>query len=254
MSPPIRFKGNPVTLVGKKIEAGIAAPLFIEGWGQMKRIALVILGVLIFSGCATYYPVRVNDYLYPTPAAAPIPEGAAFFVLENKNEKNPILEAEIKSKIEVLLRGKGHRISSYEQADFCISFTYSISSGKTISEIRPEYVPGETGVIQTYKPDGITRTSIVTFPGYTAYVPYRVTVFTSALTLNVLEAGALRNNNVRRIVWIGENSSTSQNPDLRDMINYLLVAAFEHFGENTGKSIIINVPRDDQRVREMAPW
>ncbi len=218
----------------------------------MKKILLVILGALFLSGCATYYSVRVNDYLYPTLASAPIPAGATFFVLENKNEKNPILETEIKSKIETLLQNRGYKIGPYERADFYLSFTYSISSGKIISEIRPEYVPGETGVIQTYKPNGVTRTSIVTFPGYTTYVPYRVTVFTSTLTLNVLEAAVLRSNNESKIVWIGENSSTSQNPDLRDTINYLLVAAFEHFGENTGKSITINISRKDQRVREIA--
>ncbi len=219
----------------------------------MKRILFVFLSVLFFPGCATYYPVRVNDYLYPSPAAAPIPAGAAFFVLENKNEKNPILEAEIKSKIEILLEDRGYKIGPYEQADFYISFAYSVNSGKTISEIRPEYVTGETGVVHTYKPNGVNRTSIVTFPGYTTYVPYRVTVFTSTLVLDVLEAAALKNNNERKIVWIGENSSTSQNSDLRETINYLLVAAFEHFGENTGKSITINISGNDQRVRRIAP-
>jgi len=105
----------------------------------------------------------------------------------------------------------------------------------------PEYSPGETETIRTYKSNGKTSTSIVSLPGSTSYVPYRIAVYTSSLIFNILDANSVRNQNEKKILWIGENSSTSQNSDLREMINYLLLASFEHFGQNTGKCIKANV-------------
>lgn len=217
----------------------------------VKKTWFIVLATALLSGCATYYPVRVNDYLDRAHGITSIPFGSSFYVLENKNESNPILEAEIRSKIATLLREKGSRTESYDKADFLLSFAYSISSGRSVSEIRPQFSPGEIGTVQTYKSNGRTSTSIVTMPGYTTYVPYRITVYTSTLTLEILDAYNLRVNNEKKILWIGENSSTSQNPDLRDTINYLLVASFEHFGKNTGKSLVTNIPENDPRVKRI---
>ncbi|MCX5697447.1 MAG: DUF4136 domain-containing protein [Candidatus Omnitrophica bacterium] len=215
----------------------------------MKKTLFLILSLMFLSGCATYYPVRVNDYLNATRTSISLHPGASVFVLENKNERNPIFDAEIKSKIERLLAEKGYRIASSDSADLYISFTYSISSGNSTTEVRPVYNPGDTETIQTSKSNGKTSTSIVTLPGYTTYVPYRVTVYTSTLILNVLDAKSLRDANERQILWIGENSTTGENPVLRETINYLLVAAFLHFGESTGKSIIANISENDPRIK-----
>lgn len=216
----------------------------------MKR-AWLFLSLIFLSGCATYYPVRINDYLSTTQARSPFLPGATFFVMENRNDVNPILEAENKSKIERMLIGLGYGIASYDQADLFLDFSYSMSPGMNTTEIRPIYNPGGTETIQTYRSSGRTSTSIVTLPGYTTYAPYRVTVYTSSLILNVLDAGELRNRNAKKIIWIGENSLTSENPDLRDTINYLLVAAFERFGQSTERSIITNISENDPRIKKL---
>ncbi|MFA5114808.1 MAG: DUF4136 domain-containing protein [Candidatus Omnitrophota bacterium] len=218
---------------------------------KVKIVLTFFLSLLFLSGCASYYAVTVNDYLDITETPDPIPAGASFCVLANKNENNPILDNEIKAKIEKLLVESGYKIASYEKADFYLSFSYSVSSGRRATELRPVFQAGQTETVQTYKSSGKTSTSIINLPGYTTYVPYRITVFTSSLTLNVLDAASLRANNQKKIIWIGENSSASQNSEIRDTINYLLVASFENFGRNTGRSIKTEISTNDTRVKQI---
>ena len=219
----------------------------------MKRAIVLIVFLGLISGCATYYPVRVNDYLDMSQGVSSIPFGSSFCLLEDHTHsgKNPILQAEVNNKIMALLREKGYRIETNEKADYFLRFTYAISPGRSESEIRPEFVPGTTETVQTIRPSGKISTAIVTTPGYTTYVPRRVTVYTSTLILEVLNAYSLRSDNKEKILWIGENSSASQNPDLRDTINYLLVAGFQNFGKNMTKSRMITIYEYDRRIKRV---
>jgi hypothetical protein len=192
--------------------------------------------------------VRVNGYLDTTRSQTPIPAAASFFVLENKTAGNPIFESQIKSQIEKLLQRKGYRLSPKETADFYLSFIYVMGSGRTKTDVRPQYSPGETGTIQTYDSKGEVRTSIVTFPGHTTYVPYQYTVYPAVLTLEVIDGALIRKSKQEEKIWVGESSTTAQNPDQREVVDYLLVAAFDHFGENTQKSITANLKENDPKV------
>ncbi|MDD5729971.1 MAG: hypothetical protein PHN57_02455 [Candidatus Omnitrophica bacterium] len=215
----------------------------------MKKNAIILVSLFFLSGCATYYTVRTNGYLDTVNTAGRIPVNSSFCVLTSQNARNPILETEIKLKIEKLLTQRGYRIESFEKADFALSFIYTMGPGRTVTEITPVYSPPETGTIQTFSSSGRTRTSIITYPSHTAYVPYRETVYTSSLTIEVSEANSLKSSREEKKIWIGEAYSTSVNPDLRDAVNYLLVGAFEHFGENTGRSLIANIAENDSRIK-----
>ncbi len=217
----------------------------------MKKTAAAILLIFLLAGCATYYRVRVNGYLDTSQPQNPFIRGASFCVLENKNALNPLLENEVKSKIEALLGSRGYRVSSYDTADFYISFSYSESAGRNVTEIAPMYHPPETAVVERRASGERRSTSFVTYPGYTTYVPYKVTVYTATLTLQVFDAVLQRTSKEEKKIWIGESVTTSQNPDLRAQINYLLVATFEHFGENTGKSLITNVAENDPQAKSL---
>lgn len=216
---------------------------------MIKKIVFFIL-TLFLSGCATYYNVRVNGYLDEFHAQTAITPAASFYVLENKNSKNSLFEYEIKSKIEKMLSEKGYRLESDNKADFYVSYILAISSGKHQSEMTPLYYPGETGVIQTYDSSGKTINSIITFPGYTAYVPHKFIVYTSTLSLKVINADLFRNNKQENSVWIGEALCTSQNSDLRDTVNYLLIASFEHFGQNTFRGVVSSISDNDSRIKK----
>jgi hypothetical protein len=215
----------------------------------MKRIILTMAVACLLGGCATYYPVRVNGYLDPSWPQQHLRTGSSFCVLADKNARNPIFEAEIKSKIEALLIQRGYVLAAYEKADFYLAFTYSMSSGRAVSDFKPVFYPAEVGTIRTYDSQGKSSVSTVTYPGYTAYVPYRATVYTSSLMLDVIDAGLLRNTKEDRKIWIGDVSYTGEIADLRVLVNYLLTAAFSRFGENTGKIVVIDVKGSDFREK-----
>jgi len=50
-------------------------------------------------------------------------------------------------------------------------------------------------------------------------------------------------------LWISEIASTGSGSDLRGTINYMLVAAFEHFGHDTGKRVIERLSENDERLK-----
>lgn len=212
-------------------------------------LPLLTLAVIV-QGCVSY-PVRFNGYLSPQAAQNAIltPE-QTFYITEEENAKNLLFSTEIRDKIGGLLQGKGYRPVTRERAAFFLTYNYSITPG-IVSGIRPETQPPGTGTINTFTENGKTRTSYVTFPGYTVYVPYRYTVYTAILQVQALDARDARSTKDNRPLWIGESSLTSQNPDLRELINYLLVETFAHFGENTRKSIKHSISSKDPRVQEL---
>ena len=211
----------------------------------------MFLLIMPLSGCATVYHVRVNGYLDATSTKIFIASGASFFVNIDKDVKNPIFENEIKSKIENLLTQKGYSIGSYEKAEFFLEFVYSMSAGRLAAEVTPVYHSGGIDRVRTYASDGNQSVSYIEYPGYTAYIPHKFTVYTASLTLEVLDAVLERNSAQKKKLWIGEASNTSENPDIRGAINYLLVAAFDHFGENTHISVTADVSGDNPRLKEL---
>lgn len=129
-----------------------------------------------------------------------------------------------------------------------MSFTYALGAGQTVTDVRREYTLGETGTVITHGPDGEVHTSTVLMPARTTYVPYQYTEHTVMLTLEVTDAAGVRGGKEGKKVWIGESSMTVRDPDRRDIVNYLLAAVFDHFAENTPKSIITVIPENDPRV------
>ena len=101
---------------------------------KLKKGLILAVSILL-SGCATYYSVRMNGYLDTQNTTKQIAPGASFCVLQNKDSKNPILDSEIKTKVEKLLLQKGYKIASYEQADFYLSYFYGIGPGRSATEV-----------------------------------------------------------------------------------------------------------------------
>ena len=102
--------------------------------------------------------------------------------------------------------------------------------------------------MQSFNSGGERRIAYITYPASTTYVPYRYTVYTSQLTLQVLDAQIMRSKKERAVVWLGETSTTNQNPELRENINYLLVTALDYIGKDTKKSVSRTLSRDDPEV------
>jgi hypothetical protein len=69
--------------------------------------------------------------------------------------------------------------------------------------------------------------------------------------LTVVEGKYYRETGKSRTVWIGEVRSTGISSNLREVLDPLLIAAFEQFGKNTGKVRTTIIKQNDLRVEEL---
>lgn len=211
------------------------------------KIIVLTVCLISFSGC-TSYRVSVNGYLgVPGSSISP---GSTINVIEDKKADNTILENEIKRKIEKILVNSGRAMANDDSADYYLLFSYGISDGRNISGSTPIYHPGQTAIANTSDESGSSFSMIQT-PGYTTYVPYYQTVYTTYLQLKLIDGEIYRKSLDVKTVWLGEAKNTGSNSDLREVMNYLLIPAFKYFGQNTNKAIKENIFENDKRVRDL---
>jgi hypothetical protein len=202
------------------------------------KLSLILLPVMFLSlGCAASYSVAVNGYS-ATGQAVRIPQDASISVVTDSNVPNPILEKEIATKIEKLLAEQGYNTKA-EKPDYYLLYDYGIDAGQTVTDMVPIHYPG------FYRPYPY---SSVRWFGYTTYVPYSEVIHTRWLTLKLTEGQAYRASKSFEPIWIGEVASAGMSSDLRELINYMLIAAFEHFAQDTQRQVTEIIYQNDERV------
>jgi hypothetical protein len=209
-----------------------------------KVLGIFLLGLLSIAkfACAPTrtYLVQVNGY---TDSAAPmLAPGASLFVIEDHKVQNPLIEKEIKRKIDNLLVKHGYILAPYDKAEFYLFIAYGLGAPQTVSVTGP-LGPGrcwsELGY-SAYLPE--------------AYGPYctdTFTVYGRWLRLTVVEGKYHRETGKLRTVWVGEARSTGTSSNLREVLSPMLIAAFEQFGKNTGKALPTRIKQNDPRLKEL---
>jgi hypothetical protein len=225
----------------------------------MKRFAilpLIFIMGLGTAGCAApTYKMLVNGYTDPN--AAQLAPGASFFIIENKEAPNPLLEKEIKGKIARLLEQQGYQIEPYEKAEYYLLFACGIGPGQNVTVVMPDYYPYEW----EYPPGtgfGVGAgfgggPYFVAGPFFSFGPSYAMTQYDRWLRLNVVDGEHYREHKGQfRTIWVGEARSTGFSPDLRTVVNYLLTGLFQQFGKNTGKALPLEIEAQDVRVQALA--
>jgi hypothetical protein len=208
---------------------------------------LVLLSAAAF-GCASVrvYQVQVNGY---TESAGPsLAPGASLFVLEDQKAQNPLLEKEVKAKIEKVLVKQGYLLVPYERADYYVLFTYGLGNPQTVSVTAPTWSVG-LGFGTGYCGPGVGYGFY--WPGCGPFYTETQALYDRWLRVNVVEGKYYRETGKSRPVWVGEAHSTGASSDLREVMNPLLVAAFEQFGRNTGKALPTTIKQNDPRVTDL---
>jgi hypothetical protein len=211
----------------------------------IRFLAMLVIGRGL-SGCSTVssYTVRVNGYTDPgTPA--PIKPGGFFYVIENKEAQNPLLEAEVKGKITKLLETRGYSVTTFEKADYFLFFAYGMGEPRSVSTITPDYYSGFGwgwgGGYGRGGWGGWGGPSIAIGVPYGGYAVDSTTLNDRWLLIKVVEGSAYRTQKISRPVWVGEARSVGASSDLRLVLNYLLVADFKEFGKNTGQAVTVEI-------------
>jgi hypothetical protein len=203
----------------------------------MKTCLFLLPLMCISLGCGVSYNVGVNAYS-SSGRSLQIQQESSINVIPDGNTPNPILAKEIGMKIQKLLTKKGYSTGT-DQADYYLLFNYGMNSGQTITDTIPIYHPSAN-----YR----YPFSSVYNHGYTTYLPYSTVVYTRWLVLRLIEGKAYRTSRKAEPIWISEVTSAGPGTDLRELINYMLIAAFEHFGEDTGKRLNELFLKEDEKV------
>ncbi|MBN1513882.1 MAG: hypothetical protein JXB13_17835 [Phycisphaerae bacterium] len=230
---------------------------------QIDRLFLVLsAGLLcgVSAGCATgpttpEYRIGVTTYLADDVPFPPAQANARIAVVTGSDPKEPLLEKEVKRKIEYLIAQRGFGIGSVEEADYILSAFFAIDDGTTATGTRPVYHSGGTSYTQLYTSSGQWATGTTQHPGYTTYQPYSYTYFTRYLGINLYERerwGRSKDEDLAdAIAWRATTTSSGSGSDLRSIIDYLLVPTFEHFGDDTGERMRTTLREDDERVKQL---
>lgn len=199
--------------------------------------------IFVCLGCTASYNVGVNGYS-STGRSLSIPDESLFVVVTDSNVANPILQKEIGTKIRKILTDMGYAVNG-EQPDYYLLFDYGIDSGRAVTDVIPIY-HREYYYDYWYPP--------FYDHGYTTYIPYSSVLYTRWLVLKLVDGKAYTESRQAEPLWICEVASAGAGSDLRELINYLLVAAFDHFGQDTGRQLVEVIRRDDERVRALSEW
>jgi len=213
-------------------------------------IVLIVIG-LCWSGCSSVstFTIKVNGYTDPGKPGLVAP-GGSFCVIENQEAKNPLLETEIKEKLNKLLLTHGYPVTTFEKADYYLFFAYGMGEPRSVSAAAPD-VYGSIGWGMGYGWGGWGGWG---GPAFSIGVPYggypadSASLYDRWLLIKVVEGPAYRTQKISRPVWVGEAHSVGTSSDLRLVLNYLLVADFKEFGKNTGKAVTVEIGEGSPEV------
>lgn len=204
---------------------------------KMNKLCVIMISILICTtGCSTPYTVHVNGF---SELDQPISDNTSIYVAVDPNSQNPIFDKEIKAKIEMLLKSHGYiPVPEIELSDYRLAFHVGLDSHK-VTGYTPLHRP-YIGFHDRYWGD-------YSF-GYTSYVPYFDTLYDQWLVMKVFAPDSADAPEAGKVVWIGEVMTDTSVADLRQVVNYLLVACFEYFGVDTKRQMILTIPPDDPRI------
>jgi len=203
----------------------------------MNKLCLILLTISICAaGCTTTYRVHVNGFSEPDQS---ISDNASIYVTVDPNSQNPIFDKEIKAKIEILLKSHGYVTApDVEPADYRLAFQVGLDSHR-VTDYMPLHRPF-MGFHDRYW-------GYYNF-GYTSYVPYSETLYNQWLVMKVFATERSAASEAGQVVWIGEAMTDTSDADLRQAVNYLLVADFKYFGADTKRQMALTIGPDDPRI------
>jgi hypothetical protein len=214
-------------------------------------LAAIVIGLWL-SGCSsvTTYTIKVNGYTDPG-APSLVKPGGSFFVMENQEAKNPLLEKEIKTKINHLLVTRGYALTTFEKADYHLFFAYGMGEPRSVGAAAPDYYGsigwGWGGGYGWGGWGGWGGPSVSVGIPWGSFAD-TATLYDRWLLIKVVEGPAHRAQKTAPPVWVGEARSVGASSDLRVVLNYLLVADFREFGKNTGKAVTMEIDAQNPEV------
>lgn len=223
---------------------------------MQKAVGFLAILVLVWClpSCSSVpaYTIRVNGYTDPG-AQAQVRPGGFFFIMENPQANNPLLDKEIAEKLNKLLVTHGYPVTTFDKADFYLFFRYGMGEPRSVSVTAPDYYGGFGWGLGfgggSWGRGGWGGSGVYVGAPLGGYPTDITPLYDRWLQLTVVEGPAYRTQKLSRPVWVGEAHSAGASSDLRTVLNFLLVASFKEFGKNTGKAVTQEInARDPEAV------
>lgn len=207
----------------------------------VEKVAIITLFILSIAGCVTFrgYHVMMNGFSNLDSPLKITPKNS-FRVLENEESPNAMFEKEVVRKLTCLLEKNDLVVTTYDEADFFVVTEYGFDREHAVQNVN--LAPLFDFI---FFPEFDVRLSGFTF------VPDHRLVYDHWLETRVIDAREYRKSGEDLLVWLGQVTCTSANPDLRDVINFMLAGTMEIFGKDTGKAQVIRMEEWDKEVAEL---
>lgn len=243
----------------------------------MKRYIFLLLPFIFLSGCSKQ--IHLNTFADSDSIPYGFEEGTSFFV-SPQSENSTILTKEITKKIARVLKEKNYRVTSDKKsADYCLFFAYDMRSeqrtiqtfeqvGKTIVESSGNSYGHGHSRSHTHAhghgcADGCWHEDTSTHSSYTdathhndevvatqmGYVSRDVMFFIKTLSFQIYDAKAYNASGVNQEIWHGDAIIDDEDGDLRNNIDFLVIASLEKLGMNTHRTMRVTLKNSDKRVK-----
>lgn len=222
------------------------------------RIVTILIATCIATGCATYN-VGVTSYL-ATDQPFPLPNADALFAVVAESEPlEPLLEHEVRRKLAYLLEQRGYPVErlSDETTRFLVAADFGIDDGRTVIGSYTIDRPGYVRTSYVYAGKGRKRVYRTFYPGYSERRYYRYKLYTSGLSLTLYDHRRARELEAadqpvdEAIIWRATAQTEQRSSDLRKHLDYLLLAALEKWGADTGPREEVRLAEGDERATEL---
>jgi hypothetical protein len=175
--------------------------------------------------------------------------------------KNDLKNLEFEGYIKKMLEAKGYTFTSdHDKAEVVVFYEYGISDPREYTSQRTEPVWGQTGIAYsttTQKTDVFGRTVYET-----TNTPRRGIVGSNVVTdteirylrwanINAFDAEFYRQTGEDKMLWVIEVTSEGPRDDLRYAFPYMMVAAGEYVGQNSGVKKTEEIEDHDPRLLEL---
>ena len=217
---------------------------------------LAIVMVVFLSSCGPRVSVSNNAFADMQTIPYGFPCDSTFYIEVPTAGDNRLFTKEVAQKIATVLRNKGYDVvRDAEFADYTLSFTIGMKSFRDTVMV-PHYVPGpvKTKRSKALNSEGrwIDSVEETATSGTWVSVEEERLVFKKDFTVRVYDVAKQEKTGDEEVVWTTSVSSSNGSDDLRAGVDYLLLAAFKHFGKNTQKKVYADVEsRDVKTLRRL---
>jgi len=229
---------------------------------QAKKLGLIFcLGLCLFLSACMKRKIYIKTSAYACSESIPngFLQNKSFtlvgdsYVCGVKQSDCELQTRELKKKMSLVLKSKGHSVIEDSGSDYFLVFNYG-SRGETEVRNSLKYIPGETinttgsltGIYGYYGQYNQTTHSSGTY----IFVPEKFNIYLKFLRLYVYDAKQYsklsHTNTMPPQVWSGLAIGKDGYADLRTYLDFLLIHLFDLFGKNG--EVIGEFSEDDERV------